>query len=370
MKLVVHIGLPKSGTTTIQNALHHARGELTEFGVFYPAHEHQINHSLPAVDLMRDDALAHSRQTPHRRRHLAELEPQLKNAWRHLIAQVPRDFPRVVISAENLVYCGEGSIAKLGEGWGGRAISVVASVRPPSLMLSSYFSQSCKVEGLPDFEQYARASLRDLLGGDTSSPVKWLDVHDLRAQWESELDADSHLIQIGATADGEGMRELWYQLVGPGLPFQEVTDMNVRSPLAVTEASRLFLREHSEAGPAVMRALFQRAAERTRRVPPVRASYVLQPRVSSLLRDFLAYDQGPSAQSEKAGDELGALIMADGPITKLEITAPHTPEHLRLEVEQLHAKFEVWYPGTRRAEQVRRRIGNLKRSIKGTVPRP
>jgi hypothetical protein len=369
MTCVVHIGLPKSGTTTIQNALHNSRRELSELGVFYPAHEHQVNHSLPAVDLMRDDALAHSRQTPHRRRHLAELEPQLKSAWRHLIAQVPRDFPRVVISAENLVYCGEESIAKIRDDWGERSISVVASVRPPSLMLSSYFSQSCKVEGLPDFEQYVRTSLRDLLAGDTSSPIKWLDVHDLRAQWESGLAADFHVTRIGANADDKGMRELWEQLVGTGLPFREVANMNIRSPLAVTEASRLFLREHSEAGPAVMRALFQRAATRARRVPPVRASYLLQPRVGSLLQDFLAYEQGPSAQSRKAGDELGVLITAGGPITKLEVSAPHTPEDLRLEVEQLHANFEAWYSGTRRAERVRRRIGNLKRSLKRAVPR-
>ena len=39
MKAIFHIGFPKTGTTTLQNSLHAARGALARHGVLYPSLE-------------------------------------------------------------------------------------------------------------------------------------------------------------------------------------------------------------------------------------------------------------------------------------------------------------------------------------------
>lgn len=103
MKTILHIGMPKTGSTALQDSLHRSQDALRAQGVLYPENPGKvgfINHKYIVADLMDHDRLP---------RHLvrgqdAETIADKQRAFRkHLMRQVRDTRPRgLVISTESL----------------------------------------------------------------------------------------------------------------------------------------------------------------------------------------------------------------------------------------------------------------------------
>lgn len=95
MRLVLHIGPGKTGTTVIQNTFHKNRDWLLEQGIFYPGFAE--NHSL--LTLPFRDRVPRVYWGPYGK-DLKELEQRVKPIW-HAIGQNAVDAETIVISSEH-----------------------------------------------------------------------------------------------------------------------------------------------------------------------------------------------------------------------------------------------------------------------------
>jgi hypothetical protein len=129
-ELALHVGLMKSGTTSVQRALYTNRARLTDAGVDY-VDLGQYNQMLWFAELLAQDPYARSRFPSGLRRHLHEMEPSTSGMWRRLVdAVADSTMPRVVLSAENLVYAGPTTLERLAAAFSMRRLRVVITHRP------------------------------------------------------------------------------------------------------------------------------------------------------------------------------------------------------------------------------------------------
>jgi hypothetical protein len=150
MRLVLHIGMPKTGTSALQYALAANRRLLVEQGILYPAFGKTTNHNLLAA-LLSDEASA-----PRRMRHSyagrwPELEARAQSAWRQVEAEAEALRPHtLVLSGEYLFTCRRPErtaafcdlLRRVTE-----EISVLAYIRQPSKLYASAVQQELKLSG-------------------------------------------------------------------------------------------------------------------------------------------------------------------------------------------------------------------------------
>ena len=148
-RLLVHIGLPKCGSTTIQQALGVLEPELRRRGVLLPAAGRAEAAGEPChANLARElDGVA--------------FEPAL-GGWRKLAAEIcGSDASTVVLTAETLSHVGREAAAKVASVAAscGRAVEVVGYVRPQWEILESFYAQKVRTgaQRLP-FDVFAAAS--------------------------------------------------------------------------------------------------------------------------------------------------------------------------------------------------------------------
>ncbi len=107
MRVIVHCGQPKTGTTTLQTTLARERPTLREQGVCYPFGVHPPTQSHKwLVPLFLDDAhfSAHVAQEGSRRRTRPELDERARTTWSAIKREIATQSPEVlVLSSEN--YC-------------------------------------------------------------------------------------------------------------------------------------------------------------------------------------------------------------------------------------------------------------------------
>ena len=150
---LLHIGIPKTGTTAVQSAAARARGQLLEHGVLYPGRA--LNHLEPVCALMgrRFGWTSGGAGVPPRRR------------WSELITEVSRR-PRfrVLVShefaAESTDEQARRFLAELGE-----QTHVVITLRSFTALLGSSWQQYVKAGRRVAYESW----LRDVLADEPSS---------------------------------------------------------------------------------------------------------------------------------------------------------------------------------------------------------
>lgn len=102
MKLHLHIGTEKTGTTTIQNFLNLNRGALSEAGILVPRSLGETNHRLLAGIANNDDVI----DDLFKQENLLEIGARRRAKerwWRLFMAEVSKhDLPRAVVSSEHL----------------------------------------------------------------------------------------------------------------------------------------------------------------------------------------------------------------------------------------------------------------------------
>lgn len=124
---LLHVGLPKTGTTAIQGALDQARRAMRASGVVYPGNAHQHRAAARAV----------TRAWP---KGDAPPDPQ---TWNVLVRHVSRaGGNRVVISAEAFTNADEPTAREIVSAVGGQLVHVVVTVRPLVRLLPSVWQQT------------------------------------------------------------------------------------------------------------------------------------------------------------------------------------------------------------------------------------
>jgi len=124
---LVHIGPPKTGTTSLQVAFHNARPSLEAQGVHYAGRSrHSMNAALAVTG----------------RRWPGETRPPSIRAW-HAVAREVRSsrMARVVLSSEVLSYASPDDVRRIVDDLGGSSIHVVVTLRPVARLLPSYWQQ-------------------------------------------------------------------------------------------------------------------------------------------------------------------------------------------------------------------------------------
>ncbi|MDT0684539.1 hypothetical protein RM543_17850 [Roseicyclus sp. F158] len=103
MRLIIHIGTPKAGSSSLQVALSVNREVLARNGILYPAigratHHTDLAAGLHGADMMRDIDLRRNGGDPRAVEHRTEA------AWQSVADQVRRHTPEtVILSAENFM---------------------------------------------------------------------------------------------------------------------------------------------------------------------------------------------------------------------------------------------------------------------------
>ncbi len=101
MRLILHIGSDKTGTTSIQKALSLSRNYLAQKGVLYPQLENSDNHNLLAVSFMGKER-RHPRRLVRRYGNSDAVLSASGNAWLAIKQQLEQhDFHTVILSGEH-----------------------------------------------------------------------------------------------------------------------------------------------------------------------------------------------------------------------------------------------------------------------------
>jgi hypothetical protein len=127
---LLHIGFPKTGTTSLQSALEVARKDLPAYGVVYPGTErYHKNASIAAVD-----AIVRIGERPPDRAH-----------WDELVKETARaGDKRVIISSEWFSEAKDDTARTIVDQLGGERAHIVVTLRPLSKILPSSWQQYLK----------------------------------------------------------------------------------------------------------------------------------------------------------------------------------------------------------------------------------
>lgn len=138
--IIFHIGLHKTGSSSIQAALHQNAQRLAGFGVDYPALE---------------DARGRSHLALVERRH-GPRDPKVEQHWQRLLAAYDAAPQRqLVLSAEGFSQMGVEELGPLARRLQGRPVRILAYVRPLASQLPSwYFQLTRQGQNVLDFDAY------------------------------------------------------------------------------------------------------------------------------------------------------------------------------------------------------------------------
>lgn len=137
-KLILHVGYPKAGSTSLQRFMFDNRVALAERGILYPV--------SPNMKAINQRNIGHQLELRDRDKHLFEPAGFSFNGLRELAASPSAD--TIIVSAEVLLNAADcphklTPLARLIEETG-LSPQIVAFVRPQHLWLNSYFAQRTK----------------------------------------------------------------------------------------------------------------------------------------------------------------------------------------------------------------------------------
>lgn len=211
-ELVLHVGLMKSGTTSVQHALYAARLPLLEQGVEY-IDVGQSNHMLSFVELLQRDPIATQGFPRGLQKHHREIRHVTDGMWNRLVGLVrASQARRVVLSAENLVYAGPGTVSRLRQAFADREVRVVITHRPASKLVPSNYQQQARVGTTGGFEEWCRAELAAMSRPTPAGSLASLRLSNLSRLWEPEVEAVT-LVDTNLAPE-ESMGRMWQALTG------------------------------------------------------------------------------------------------------------------------------------------------------------
>lgn len=178
--LIIHIGPMKTGTTSLQMALHHSRKALAAHGIAYLTSQHAANANFAALGLMGRASVEDDDWFIWDRSNTDWLS--LKSAIRSIPAA------QTVISAEAFSLCGDQAIAELQQVCSGFDVHLVVTLRRISELVPSYWQEIAKRRPVPALNDFVHRIVQQEQG-DIISEKFWRGYeHDrLIHRWQSIL---------------------------------------------------------------------------------------------------------------------------------------------------------------------------------------
>ncbi|MCB9411257.1 MAG: hypothetical protein H6525_00165 [Actinobacteria bacterium] len=233
--VTLHVGTPKSGTTSLQEAFRSQQAALADQGIAYLAAAGELNAGDAAADAARADPVYWARSTAEQRDYLGWL-------WRgaaagaavgRLRAAMPGEQTSVILSAENLSLAGPVLRAEVLGWFPGRSVRVVVTRRRPSAALVSNYYQLLRLGPMPPLPMWLPGILTDLLQRHSDSMAWWVPRGPLERFWAGEGTA-------GGSA-GDDLEVVTVDLPGsdPAAEIQHAADVIVGQPGVITGIPRL-----------------------------------------------------------------------------------------------------------------------------------
>ena len=170
--LHLHIGLHKTGSTSLQSFLMHNRATLARHGVLYPTVGRAAGPSH--VNLLRELA-ADERFDPDR------------GTWSDVLMGAGTDVRRIIISSEGLSLLEPDTVKELRRRLDGRPVQVIVYLRPQEVRLWSIYVQ--RVRDGRTFEPFPEFLMRH-------RDERWFRYHDLLTPWATIFGTERVRVQV------------------------------------------------------------------------------------------------------------------------------------------------------------------------------
>ena len=192
--LILHIGPMKTGTTSLQFALHRSRKLLASHGIRYLSDYLHGNSNTAALSLIGPDGLAEGEWHYWDRR---------DDDWKRLRKQLlhPKT-PLTVVSAEAFAECDDHAISRLRTELSAFDVHLVLTLRRLSTLVPSVWQESAKRRPFPSLREFSdRLLIRDM--SDEISNRFWrCQEHDvLIRRWQSNLQPKQTTVIIPDKSD-------------------------------------------------------------------------------------------------------------------------------------------------------------------------
>ncbi|MBW9206936.1 hypothetical protein KV097_13385 [Mumia sp. zg.B17] len=234
---LVHVGPPKTATTSLQAAFHAARPKLEQHGVHYAgSRRHEMLAVVAAVG---------------GRGFLGGPEPDL-SAWKALLADMEAaGSQRVVLSSEYLAQARLPKVERIVDEIGREQIHVVLTLRPLDRLIPSQWQQYVQTGYDISYDAWLREMFSDTPRKGLT-PTFWVrHRHDeLAERWADVVGADNVTVVVLDPRDHELVLRVFEELVGlPAGLLELQEDLSNRSlTLGEIEVVRDFNRLYREAG--------------------------------------------------------------------------------------------------------------------------
>jgi hypothetical protein len=303
---VVHIGPPKTGTTSLQGSFDRARAAVLAQGVRYVGPRRHSRRAVLAATEARTrrpwDARAGQRE------------------WDRIIAEArSAGEPRLLFSSERLSHADAASIRRIVEGFDAGRVQVVVTLRPLAKILPSQWQQGVQAgqpRSLDAWLEWVFAASPD----DSRSMWHWHRHDRLVARWAEVVGIDRMTVIVVDDRDRTSLLRAFERLLElrPGTLRLHDDLANRSLTLPEAEALRSFNRLARERGipsSLIWRLLAPRTSRRLQRrvpaadEPPVRLPAWAVPRVASIADEIVA---GIEANGVRVLGDLDILTRESG----------------------------------------------------------
>lgn len=225
---LLHVGPPKTGTTTLQSAFHHHRAELERLGVHYAGRTSQVRAAASLV--------AFGERVPG-------MAPESVGEWADLVHEVTASRARrVVVSSETFAHCDDEAARRVVDAFGSDRTHVVLTARPLAAMLPSSWQQYVQGGQRTGYERWLASVLQP--GTKPVTPGFWRRTRfdHVAARWADALGPDRVTVVSLAAAPREFVLRAFERLTGlpDGVLVPDPNDENPSLPHPMVELLRHF----------------------------------------------------------------------------------------------------------------------------------
>ncbi len=215
-RVLLHVGVHKTGSTALQAAFAEARPELIEKGILYPG-DSDLHHGAAV-------GVAAAGNAPGDRSDWTRIRAwQRSRKWRLLSSQVRRHDGRAIVSSEFFGRLGPRGINRAVAGLGGARIHVLLGVRPLVEILPSSWQQYLKSGLTTDYEDWLRQMLLPGSGKDPARSRFWARANfaQIIRRWTSVVPPENITAVVLDPQDRDLMARTAEELIG--LPMGVLT---------------------------------------------------------------------------------------------------------------------------------------------------
>ncbi|HYJ66092.1 MAG TPA: hypothetical protein VEX15_00350 [Nocardioidaceae bacterium] len=186
-RVVLHIGLHKTGTTYIQGVLRANRERLASSGVLYPGGKGQPSHTFAVYDLFG-------------RRPRGTGDDRITGQWESMTRLIAEsDLPTAMLSEEATSLASAAQAKKAARSFGDADMQVVVTVRDLGRVALSAWQEDVKTDELWTWREYADALADDAARAKAPARGFWLrqDVPAILDVWTRVVPADHvHVVTV------------------------------------------------------------------------------------------------------------------------------------------------------------------------------